>query len=93
MKSIVITGSSRGIGYGLAEAFLERNCQVMVAGRSQASTAKAVAQLEAKYGDARVSGHACDVSCPDQVQALWDAAKAEFGQIDIWINNAGVNTQ
>ncbi|NET33253.1 MAG: SDR family oxidoreductase [Cyanothece sp. SIO1E1] len=93
MKSIVITGSSRGIGYGLADAFLERNCQVMVAGCSQDSTDKAVTALTAKYGDSRIAGCPCDVSVPEQVQVLWDTAIEKFGQVDIWINNAGVNHQ
>ena len=35
-------------------------------------------------------GHACDVTDIQQVQNLWDAVKAHFGKIDIWINNAGV---
>ena len=91
MKSIVITGSSRGIGYGLAEAFLQRDCQVTIVGRSLASTRKALAKLRAKYGPDRVCGYPCDVSAPEQVQALWDKSVKKFGKVDIWINNAGVN--
>ena len=91
MTSIVITGSSRGIGYGLAEAFLQRDCQVTIAGRSLGSTHKALAKLKAKYGDDRVYGYPCDVSVPEQVQALWDESVQKFGKVDIWINNAGVN--
>ena len=91
MKSIVITGSSRGIGYGLAEAFLQRGCQVMIAGRSLASTSKALAKLKAKYGPDSLRGYPCEVSVPEQVQSLWDEAITEFGKVDIWINNAGVN--
>ena len=91
MKRIVITGSSRGIGYGLANAFLERGCQVMVSGRSQVSTDRAVAQLVNQYGEDLVHGYPCDVSDPEQVQALWDTAVAQCGQVDVWINNAGIN--
>ena len=91
MKNIVITGSNRGIGYGLAEAFLERNCRVLVTGRSQSRTDKAMKRLAAKYGDERVAAYPCDVSKPDQVQALWDAAVETFGTVDIWVNNAGIN--
>lgn len=91
MKSIVITGSSRGIGYGLAEAFLQRDCQVTIAGRSLVSTSKALAILKAKYRHNRVYGYPCDVSVPEQVQTLWDEAAQKFGKVDIWINNAGVN--
>ncbi|MDJ0707435.1 MAG: SDR family oxidoreductase [Leptolyngbyaceae cyanobacterium MO_188.B28] len=91
MKSIVITGSSRGIGYGLAEAFLQRGCQVTISGRSVANINKAVSRLQAKFGKSVVFGYPCDVSVPEQVQALWDESFQAFGKIDIWINNAGVN--
>ncbi|MBZ0308797.1 MAG: SDR family oxidoreductase [Anaerolineae bacterium] len=90
MKSIVITGSTRGIGLGLAHEFLVRGCAVTVSGRSQASVDKAVATLSAKHGDDRLLGQPCDVGQFDQVQALWDAAQTRFGKVDIWINNAGL---
>jgi NAD(P)-dependent dehydrogenase (short-subunit alcohol dehydrogenase family) len=89
-KNIVITGSTRGIGYGLADAFLARGCQVMLSGRQQAVVDQAVSGLAQKYGADRAAGQACDVSDYTQVQALWDAAVRRFGGIDIWINNAGV---
>jgi NAD(P)-dependent dehydrogenase (short-subunit alcohol dehydrogenase family) len=50
VKNIVITGSSRGIGYGLARAFLARGCGVMASGRSQGGVDQAVALLSAQYG-------------------------------------------
>ncbi len=90
MKSIVITGSTRGIGFGLADAFLARGCQVMVSGRKQATVDQAVAELGKKHNTANVNGQVCDVSDFAQVQALWDAAAARFGKVDIWINNAGL---
>ena len=90
MKTIVITGSTRGIGHGLADSFLDRGCQVVVSGRAQANVERAVASLSAKHSPERVFGHPCDVTECDQVQALWDAASEHFGTIDIWINNAGI---
>ena len=90
MKIIVITGSTRGIGYGLADSFLALGCAVTVSGRALASVEKAVATLSAKHGPENVFGYPCDVRDPDQVQALWDAAHAHFGKVDIWINNAGM---
>jgi NAD(P)-dependent dehydrogenase (short-subunit alcohol dehydrogenase family) len=88
-KSIVITGSTRGIGYGLAESFLQLGCAVTVSGRSGESTAAAARQLAAKYDPARVFGFACDVTVPEQVAGLWEAAATQFGRVDIWVNNAG----
>jgi NAD(P)-dependent dehydrogenase (short-subunit alcohol dehydrogenase family) len=89
-KSIVITGSTRGIGYGLADAFLARGCRVMISGRQQPVVDQAAAALAQKHAAERVAGHACEVSVYSQIQALWDAAQTRFGRVDIWINNAGI---
>ena len=90
-KRIVITGSTRGIGRGLAEEFLARGCRVAVSGRSAAAVAAAVAELGAAHDPDRVTGVACDVTDPDQVRALWDGAAGAFDGVDVWINNAGVS--
>lgn len=89
MKTIVITGSTRGIGYGLAEAFLERGCQVVISGRKPETVEAAARKLAEKYLAGQVLGQPCDVSDYAQVVGLWDAAVANFGKVDIWINNAG----
>jgi NAD(P)-dependent dehydrogenase (short-subunit alcohol dehydrogenase family) len=89
-KIIVITGSTRGIGFGLAEAFLARGCAVAVSGRTLESIQKAAAQLSDRYGADRILEQPCDVTRFLQVQALWVAARKRFGKIDIWINNAGI---
>ena len=86
---VVITGSTRGIGYGLAESFLQLGCSVAISGRSRESTEQAVSRLADKFGKASVLGYPCDVTDPEQVTALWEEAKARFGKVDIWVNNAG----
>jgi short-subunit dehydrogenase len=90
MKLIVITGSTRGIGNGLAKEFLKIGCKVVITGRKSADVEKTVKELAAISGSDNVSGIACDVSDPQQVQALWDNAKKVTGSVDIWINNAGL---
>jgi NAD(P)-dependent dehydrogenase (short-subunit alcohol dehydrogenase family) len=90
MKAVVITGSTRGIGFGLADSFLAEGCAVVVSGRTQAAVDEAVSRLAAGHDTQRVLGKPCDVSDYAQVQALWDAAVARFGHVDIWINNAGI---
>ncbi len=90
MKIIVITGSTRGIGYGMASAFLEMGCGVVISGRQQPVVDQAVSGLAARFGAEKVFGFACDVRQLEQVQGLWKATAAHFGRIDIWINNAGV---
>lgn len=92
MKTVVITGGTRGIGCGLAEEFLKRGHQVVICGRGESTTSGAVTQLQAAYGAENVFGQPCDMGVYQQVQNLWDAAVARFGKIDIWINNAGVTT-
>ena len=87
MQTIVVTGSTRGIGRGLATEFLKRGHRVVVAGRSDASVNPAVAELS-QLGE--VIGQPCEVSDLAACQALWDAAVAKFGRVDIWINNAAL---
>ncbi|MGW8144857.1 MAG: SDR family NAD(P)-dependent oxidoreductase [Anaerolineales bacterium] len=91
MKHVVITGSTRGIGYGLADAFLDLECSVTVSGRAQDKVDEAAAKLVDKYSGESVIGIACDVRNLDQVQALWDKSIGRFNKIDIWVNNAGLS--
>jgi NAD(P)-dependent dehydrogenase (short-subunit alcohol dehydrogenase family) len=92
-RVIVITGSTRGIGYGLADAFLQDDCAVVVNGRSREGVARAVDALAARHDPARLLGQPGDVTDPAQVQTLWDAAHTHFGRVDIWINNAGIENR
>lgn len=89
MKTVVITGSTRGIGFGLGDAFLSRGCQVVINGRSQDSADRAVDQLASRHAKDDILGVGGDVSNLEQLQALWNAAVEHFGKVDIWINNAG----
>lgn len=90
--NIVVTGSTRGIGRGLAAELLRRGQNVVVSGRTPEAVRAAVAELEplATQG-ARVLGEACDVARREDLQRLWDAGATTFGRIDIWINNAGIS--
>jgi len=90
MKVIVITGSTSGIGYGLAESFLSMGCAAVVSGRSQHKVDDTVKILSDKYDADRILGVLCDVSDYGQVQKLWNEALKRFGKVDIWINNAGI---
>jgi NAD(P)-dependent dehydrogenase (short-subunit alcohol dehydrogenase family) len=91
MQSVVITGSTQGLGYGYAQEFLRRGHQVVVSGRAQNGVDAAIARLTAEFPDAaaRVAGLACDVGQLADVQALWDFAKQRVGRVDVWLNNAG----
>ena len=92
MKSVVITGSTKGIGLGVANEFLKKGCSVVLSGRNKDRLAQEVKKLGEEFSHDKVIGKACDVSDINQVRALWDIAKQKFGTVDIWINNAGVTT-
>lgn len=92
MKTVIITGSTRGIGLGMAREFLKRGCNVVISGRSQGSVDAGLAKL-ADVANGRVLGVPCQVHKYDQVQALWDAAVVRFGKVDIWISNAGISNE
>ena len=87
-KVIVITGSTKGIGYGLAEEFLKRGHNVVVSGRNQERLDRAISALAAKHKN--VAGYLCDVTKYDDNEKLFAFAKEKFGRVDIWVNNAGV---
>lgn len=91
MKTIVITGSTRGIGFGLADAFLALGSNVVVSGRTRDAVDRAVAELASRHEAERILGQPCDVTDYPQVQGLWDGAAARFGAVDVWINNAGIS--
>lgn len=90
MKTIVITGSTRGIGFGLAGNFLKLGQQVVISGRSQESVDQALEKLSGSFSPEQILGVPCDMREFPQVLALWKTAAEHFGGIDIWINNAGV---
>lgn len=83
---VVITGSSRGFGYAIAESMLEAGATVAVTGRSQQAVDHSLTSLQPK---GRVSGFVVDVRQEEQVYKLVEDVVEEFGRIDIWINNAG----
>ncbi|MEP5568433.1 MAG: SDR family oxidoreductase [Halioglobus sp.] len=91
MKTVVVTGSTRGIGKGLAEQFLRRGCNVVVSGRSQGTVDAVVAQLAEAGDQNKLLGVACDITDAEQLQHLWDASVAHFGRVDVWVNNAGMS--
>lgn len=88
-QTIVVTGSTRGIGKGLVTEFLRMGHQAVVTGRSRQAVDAAVAEL-APLGP--IIGVPCDVRSRDAQQAVWDAAVARFGRVDVWINNAAIAT-
>jgi len=90
LKNIVITGSTRGIGFGLAKYFLSQNCKVTINGTKEENVTHALNYLKKVYPNGQVKGIAGDVTKYEDVEKLWDYAYQNFGNVDIWINNAGI---
>ena len=85
-KTALVTGSTSGIGLGIALSLAKAGANVMLNGFGDAAGAQAeVAQL-----GGRVSYHGADMSKPDQIEAMVRACEAEFGAVDILVNNAGI---
>lgn len=93
MKTIVITGSTRGIGFALGRAFLKRDCQVVFSGRKDSSTQKAIDVISREFPQSQLLGIPCNVREYEQVETLWEKSTDHFGKIDIWINNAGISNE
>ena len=74
----------------MAEALVEAGAQVAVASRSLETVQAVAAELEDTYGQT-CAGYACDVTDPAQTKALVADVLEDFGQIDVLINNAGIN--
>ncbi len=93
MKHILITGSTRGIGFGLAQRFLEADCQVTINGTTVERVNSGLQKIRKSYHSAKVQGFVTDVGNDQEVEMLWDNASKSFGRIDIWINNAGIDQE
>ncbi|MEX0404125.1 SDR family oxidoreductase [Aquibium sp. LZ166] len=90
-KVAIVTGAGTGIGRAAATALVENGWNTVFTGRRLNVLEEAVAA--AGQGGGRALAIACDVSKPDQVDALFDRAAAEFGRIDLLFNNAGMGAR
>ncbi len=90
-KVALLTGASKGMGKAMAEGLAEHGARVMLSSRKLDQCEAAAAEINAKCGDERVFGHACNAGYKDQLQALVDATHEKLGPIDILVGNAGVN--
>ena len=85
-KTALVTGSTSGIGLGIAKALAEQGANIMMNGFGE----KDAAMAEVKAFGVEVDYHGADMSKPAEIEAMMQAAEKRFGAVDILVNNAGI---
>jgi 3-hydroxybutyrate dehydrogenase len=89
-KSAIVTGSTSGIGLGIARAFAQQGADVMLNGFGQADEIEFTrSELQREFG-VKVLYLGSDMSRPQQIRAMAELAASQFGKVDIVVNNAGI---
>lgn len=90
-KIAIVTGSSRGIGRAIAEAFAQAGARVVISSRRQAACETVAEAINVQHGPDRAIAIAASISEKSTLQALVETTCAKFGQIDILVCNAASN--
>ena len=89
-KSVVVTGSTSGIGLGMARAFAAEGANVVLNGLGDAKEIEKVrAEVESEFG-VKVLYSPADMTKPDEISAMISMAQKQFGSVDVLVNNAGI---
>jgi 3-hydroxybutyrate dehydrogenase len=89
-KSVIVTGSTSGIGLAIARAFAKEGCNITINGfGDKAAIEKERAGIEAEFGVKCIYSGA-DVTKPDQIADMVKTAETTFGAVDVLVNNAGI---
>src|SRR3954462_5122663 len=89
-KTALVTGSTSGIGQGIAERFAKQGANLVLNGFGDRIEIESLrARLAGTYG-VSVKYDGADMSKPDAIEAMMDAAIAQFGAVDVLVNNAGL---
>ena len=90
-KVAIVTGSSRGIGRAIAEAFATHGAKVVISSRKQEACEEVAAGINAAHGEGRAVAIAASISDKEALRRLIDGAMAAFGRIDVLVCNAASN--
>lgn len=91
MKTVVITGSARGLGLEMAKDFRRNNFNIIISDLNEDNLKRAITILNDIKSNAKIGYKVCDVTKSKDISSLIEYSNKEFNSIDIWINNAGVN--
>lgn len=86
MKNVVITGSTRGLGFEMTKEFLKAGCNVTISGSKPQYFEKAKEEL--KRFENQLIYIACNVREIEDIKSLWSKSVEKWGKVDIWIKNA-----
>lgn len=92
-KVAIVTGGTRGIGYGIVKMFLDNGAKVALCGSRQETADAAVKKLKGENPSYEVIGIAPNLMDAADVEAQFNAVKEKFGSVDILANNAGVSAR
>ena len=91
MKTVVITGSARGLGLEMAKCFRHKNFNVVISDLFKKDLENAKRELLKVKGTGDIDYFVCDITCESDISNLIDEVVKKYKVIDFWINNAGVN--
>lgn len=89
-KTIVITGATSGLGKEAAEVLAGKNATVIMAVRNTAKAEKVAGEITTSFPNAKLDIRSLDLSSLDSIKSFADGIHADYPQLDILINNAGV---
>ncbi|MGV8938019.1 MAG: 3-hydroxybutyrate dehydrogenase [Allorhizobium sp.] len=88
-RTVVVTGSTSGIGLSIAKAFAAQGCNLVINGFGPAGEIESI-RVALEAGGSRAIYHGADMSKPGEIAEMMAAAKGEFGGVDVLVNNAGI---
>lgn len=88
---VLITGGIRGIGLAFAKVFLEFGDEVCITSRSKSKLSDKIEELQSTFDD-RIMGYVMDVTDYNSINELGAQIKDKWHKVDLWINNAGINS-
>lgn len=89
-KSAIITGSTSGIGEGIAQALAQAGCNIMLNGFGDAAAIESLRESIEKTHGVQCRYSPADMTRPEQITGMAKEARDAFGQVDILVNNAGI---